>query len=164
MIRFQLTHTIPCDVETYWKTFFDPAFNRELYLRTLGFPSWEAEVRETPTGCTRKVVAQPKMELPAPILKLIGPNLRYTEEGTFDRTRSTFTWTMKTSAMPDKLENSGVLRVEPAEPGSCRRIVDLTTKASVFGLGGMIESSTEKSLRDGWEASAAFHARWLASR
>jgi hypothetical protein len=164
MIRFQLTHTIRCDVETYWKTFFDPAFNTALYHQTLAFPAWEVtELRETATGLVRRVAATPKVDLPGPVVKLIGPNLRYTEEGTFERAASTFTWVMKVSAMADKIDNGGKLRVEAGSaPGECRRIVDLHTSANIFMIGSLMESTTEKSLREGWEASAKFHNEWLA--
>lgn len=102
--------------------------------------------------------------MPAAVAKLIGPNLRYTEEGDFDRAKGTFTWVMKTSALTDKLKNGGSLRVEARGEGKVARIVEAFSEASVFGLGGIIESSTEKQVRDGWEKSAAFMRRWFAQR
>jgi len=32
----------------------------------------------------------------------------------------------------------------------------------VFGVGGLHESTTEKQMRDGWNASAAYMNTWLA--
>lgn len=160
--RFTFQHEIPTDPETFWKTFFDQKYNHALYVEELRFPAFEiVEQRETPTGIHRKVAATPKTEMPAAVAKLIGPNLRYTEEGDFDRAKGTFTWVMKTSALTDKMKNGGTLRVEARGEGKVARIVEAYSEASVFGLGGIIESSTEKQVRDGWEKSAAFMRRWF---
>ncbi|MCC6644253.1 MAG: DUF2505 domain-containing protein [Polyangiaceae bacterium] len=160
--RFTLEHELPTDPETFWSTFFDRAYNLALYLEELQFPAFEiVEQRETPAGLHREVKATPKTELPAAVAKLIGPNLRYSEAGDFDRDKGTFVWVMKTSALTDKMKNGGTLRVEPRGPGKLLRVVEAYSEASVFGLGGLLESSTEKQVRDGWEKSAAFMRRWL---
>ncbi len=161
--RFTLEHELPTDPDTFWRTFFDREYNLALYLEELAFPAFEiVEQRDTETGLHRKVAATPRTELPGPVAKLIGPNLRYTEEGDLDRSKGTFVWVMKTSALTDKLKNGGTLRVEARGPGKLARIVEAYSEASVFGVGGMLESSTEKQVRDGWEKSAAFMRRWLS--
>lgn len=161
--RFKLEHELPTEPDTFWKTFFDREYNLALYLEELTFPAFEiVEQRDTATGLHRKVAATPRTELPAPVAKLIGPNLRYTEEGDYDRDAGTFVWVMKTSALTDKLKNGGTLRVEPRGPGRLTRVVEAYSEASVFGVGGLLEGSTEKQVRDGWEKSAAFMRRWLA--
>ena len=161
--RFTLRHEIPCDVSTFWKVFFDRDYNLKLYLEEMQFPSWEIlEQSETPKGVHRRVKSTPKTELPGAIAKLVGPNLSYTEEGDFDREKSTFVWTMKMSTLTDKLKNGGTLRVEARGADKVERIVEGYSEASVFGLGGLFESTTEKQTRDGWEKSAGFMKRWLA--
>ena len=38
----------------------------------------------------------------------------------------------------------------------------MTIEAKIFGVGGLIESSAEKQLREGWDKSAVFMNKWLA--
>ena len=52
-------------------------------------------------------------------------------------------------------------RVEPAGEGKCRRIADISMEAKVFGVGGMLESTTEKNMRQGYDASARFMNQWI---
>jgi hypothetical protein len=42
-----------------------------------------------------------------------------------------------------------------------RRVAEILIEAKVFAVGGLIESSAEKQLRDGWDKSAVFMNRWL---
>ena len=53
-------------------------------------------------------------------------------------------------------------RIEKIGDDKVRRIVELVIEAKVFGIGGMLESTTEKQLRDGWDDSAVFMNKWLA--
>ena len=40
-------------------------------------------------------------------------------------------------------------------------MVTIVAEAKVFGVGGMIESSFEKSFRTGWQNSADFINKWV---
>jgi Protein of unknown function (DUF2505) len=165
MGKITLTHEINCDVETFWKTFFDKTFNEKLYLGALGFPEYKTlEQTETDTTIHRKVTGQPKMDVPGPVAKLLGSNFRYTEEGTFDKAKKLWVWKMTPSALAGKLTNEGTVRVEPVGENKVRRIAEITIEAKVFGVGGLIESSAEKQFRDGWDRSAVFMNKYLAGQ
>jgi len=162
MGKFTVTHEINCDEETFWKIFFDKTFNEKLYREKLGFPSFDIlEQRDTDSGTFRKCTGEPKMTLPGPVTKLVGSNFRYTEEGSFDKGSKTWRWKMIPSTMADKIRNEGTMRVEKVGEGKVRRIADITIEAKVFGVGGLIESSAEKQLREGWDESAVFMNRWI---
>jgi len=162
MGTFKVTHEIQCNAETFWKTFFDKDFNLKLYKEGLGFPEFSiVDQRETDTELVRKVTGSPKMEVPAPVAKLLGSNFRYTEEGKFDKSTKIWRWKLIPSAMPDKLRNEGSMRIEPIGETKIRRIAELVLEAKVFGVGGLIESSSEKQLREGWDKSAVFMNNWL---
>ncbi len=162
MGKFTVTHEINCDVDTFWKVFFDKSFNDKLYLETLGFPEFKVlEQNETDQRITRKVAATPKMEVPGPVAKLLGSNFRFTEEGTFDRATKTWRWKTIPSTMADKLRNEGTLRVEAAGPNKVRRVAEIEVEAKIFGVGGLMESSAEKQLRQGWDESATFMNKYL---
>lgn len=165
MGKFTVTHEINCDVETFWKVFLDKEFNEKLFRQQLGFPEFNiVEQRETETEVHRKVSGKPKLNMPGPVQKLLGDNFRYVEEGKLNKATKVWTWKMTPSVMADKLRQEGTLRVEPIGDNKVRRVADLINEAKVFGIGGLMESSAEKGLREGWDQSAKFMNQYLANR
>ncbi len=163
MGKFNVSHEIHCDADTFWNTFFDKTFNERLYLEALGFPDFQIQdQKETEGQITRRVTGTPKMNLPGVLAKLLGPNFRYTEEGTFDKAQKTWRWKMTPSVLAEKLRQEGTLRVEPAGEGKVRRVAEMIIEAKIFGVGGLLESTAEKQLRAGWDDSAVFMNKYLA--
>lgn len=162
MGKFTLTHEINCDAETFWKLFFDKTYNERLYREALGFPAYDIlEQTETDTQIVRKVAGQPKMNVPGPVMKLLGAGFRYTEDGTFDKKTQIWRWRLTPSTLADKLRQEGTMRLEPIGQGKVRRVAELINEAKVFGVGGLIESSAEKSLREGFDQSAVFTNQYV---
>jgi hypothetical protein len=163
MGKFTVTHEINCNADTFWKVFFDKTFNEELFRKALGFPEYSIlEQRETDKETFRKVSGQPKMDLPGPVAKLFGSGFRYTEEGRLDKATQIWSWKMTPSTLAEKLRNEGTMRIEPIGDSKVRRIASMEIEAKVFGVGGLIESSSEKQLRSGWDQSAVFMNKWIA--
>ena len=164
MGKFTVTHEIHCNVETFWKLFFDKGFNEKLYLEGLGFPAYKAlEQNETETKITRRVEGTPKMNMPGPVAKLMGSNFSYKEEGSFDKATRIWTWKLIPSTLADKMRNEGSVSVEAVGDDKVRRVAELLIEAKIFGLGGLIESSAEKQLREGWDQSAVFMNKYIAA-
>lgn len=163
MSTFRVTHEIHCNVETFWKIFFDKEFNEKLYREGLGFPEFNVvDQQETETQITRKCAGKPKLDMPGPVMKLLGDSFRYTEQGTFDKATKVWRWKMTPSTMAEKLRQEGTLKIEAIGDNKVRRTAELINEAKVFGIGGMLESSAEKSLRDGWDKSAVYMNKWIA--
>lgn len=163
MGKFTVTHEIRCNAETFWKTFFDKTYNEKLYVGALSFPEFRiVDQNENDQRITRKVHARPKVDMPGPVAKILGPNFAYTEEGTFDKTSKLWKWKMIPSVLPDKLRQDGTMRIEAIGDDKVRRIADLVIEAKVFAVGGLMESSAEKQLREGWDKSAVFMNKYLA--
>lgn len=162
MPKFTITHEFNGDEDTFWKVFFDKTFNEKLYREHLQFSQYDVvEERETDSERTRKVKGTPKMNLPGPVAKLLGNGFSYTEEGRLDKATKRWSWKMIPSALGGKLTNEGTMRIEKIGEGRIRRTADITIEAKVFGVGGMIESTAEKQLREGWEASAPFFQKGM---
>jgi hypothetical protein len=162
MATFTMVHELDCDVDRFWKVFFDQDVTARLYREELEFPSWAiVEEKETDREIIRTVKATPKSDMPAAVVKLVGSGFFYVEDGRFDKASKTFRWTIKPSALESKLRQEGNVRAEAAGPNKTRRIVEIVVEAKVFGIGGMIESSVEKGLRGGWNKSARFINDWL---
>ena len=163
MPSFTLTHELDCDVDTFWKTFFDHDFNTKMFKEGLGFPSFEVvDQKDGEKEITRRSKVTPKMDVPGPVAKLLGASFTYTEDGTFDKASKVWRWKTMPSSMGDKVKSSGTVRVEPRGAGKCRRICDFDFEAKVFGLGGIIEGALEKNLRAGWDKSAEWMNRHFA--
>jgi hypothetical protein len=163
MGKFTITHEINCDADTFWKVFFDKAFNEELFRKELGFPEYNIlDQRETDTEIVRKVAGQPKMNMPGPVMKVLGPGFKYTEEGRLQKATKTWTWKMTPSTLADKLRQTGTMRIEPVGDNKVRRVTEISMEAKIFAIGGLLESSAEKQLREGWDKSAMFMNQWLA--
>jgi hypothetical protein len=95
------------------------------------------------------------------VAKLIGANFRYTEEGSMSKSDRIWRWKMTPSTLADKLFTSGVVKAERISDDRTRRIAEMNVEAKIFGLGGIMESSAEKQLRDGWDKSATFMNKYL---
>ncbi|MDC3960855.1 DUF2505 domain-containing protein [Polyangium jinanense] len=162
MGKFTITNEINCNEETFWKIFFDKEFNEKLYRGHLGFPDFRIlEQRDSDTETIRKVAGTPKMSVPGPVAKVLGSNFSYTEEGRFDKKSKVWSWKMTPGTMADKLRNEGVMRIERIGDSKVRRIAEIVIEAKVFGIGGLIESSAEKQLREGWDGSAVYMNDWV---
>jgi hypothetical protein len=163
MKKFTLRHEINCSAEHFWKVFFDKDFNTTLFLEQLGFPEYVIlEQDEGDKQVHRRVRGRPKMDMPKPVMKLLGDSFGYEEVGTLERATGVWSWKLKPNTLEGKLLTGGEVRVEKIDDKRCRRVADMHCEAKVFGLGGLLESSTEKEMRSGWDKSAAYMNKWLA--
>ena len=162
MRTLKLNHVIKCSPERFWEVFFDQEFNKWLYTQALSFNEFTILEQSEGPNVRRKVRGSPKVDLPGPIRKLVGDRFGYEETGTFNPSTKTWTWKMRPNAMADKMRMEGVVRVEAAGDGQCRRIADITIEAKIFGLGKMIEGTSEKEMTDGWNDSAVAMNKWIA--
>ena len=162
MKSFSLSHEIHCDQDTFWKVFFDKAFNEALFRDGLHFPHYEVlDFKDGEKEIVRRVKVTPKMDAPGPVAKALGSSFSYVEDGTFDKATKILTWKTTPSSMADKVTTKGTIKAEPAGDGKVLRISDFQYEAKVFAIGGILESAFEKSLRSGWEKSAEFLNNWL---
>lgn len=156
MSTFQMKHEMDMSAEKFWELFFNNDLQKDIFLKVLAFPKWEVvDFKDGDKEITRVTKAQPKMEVPGPVAKLIGDGFGYSEKGTFDKGTKVYKFVITPTTMADKIKNEGVVKVEP-KGDKCTRVVDITMEAKIFGIGGMIEKTFEKQTREGWEASAKF--------
>ncbi len=162
MLKLSIKHEFDCSSAAYWKAFFDPAFLRGLYLEQLGFPRAELERLTDPEGDTeRTVLIEPRASLPPGVAKLFGGTISYREQGKLDRKHDRYTFKAIPGSLPDKIRNEGVIQIVQHAPERCERLVSLEIEARVFGVGGLIEASIEKTVRSIWEQNVIFLRRFL---
>jgi hypothetical protein len=161
MVTFTMRHDVDCGLVRFWALFFDGDFN-EAVFKALEFSAWKLVARtDSETEIVRTVEATPKLELPAPVAKLLGSSFGYEEVARFDKASKTLKFVMKTNVMSEKLRSDGTVTCVPRGEGKITRVVTITTEAKVFGLGGVVESALEKSLRSAWQKSADFMNQWV---
>lgn len=165
MIKLTLKHEINCSVDRFWEIFLDRSFNEALFRDHLGFPKYEI-VSQTEDGdkVTRVVKGQPNTNMPKAVMKVVGEGFGYEERGELDPKTKIWSFKMKTTTLSDKLRNEGTVACEAIGDDKCRRIATLEMEAKVFGVGKLIESSTEKEMKDGWDKSAVFMNKWIADK
>lgn len=151
-----MKHEMDMSAEKFWELFFNNDLQKEIFTKVLAFPTWEVlESKDGDKEIVRVTKAQPKMDVPGAVAKLIGDSFGYQERGTFDKGTKVYKFVITPTQMADKIKNEGSVRCE-AKGDKCTRIVDITMEAKIFGVGGMIEKTFEKQTREGWEASAKF--------
>lgn len=165
-MKITISHEFSTDPETFWsKIFFDPEYNRTLYLQGLKFPEYELlEEHDNGSEVVRKVRVTPKQEAPAAVQKLVGGRFSYVEEGRFDKTTRRYRFRVVPSTMADKIRAEGELRAEPVGPKTMRRVVDMTIEVKVFGVGGIVEGFVSKSMQESYAQAAAFTNHWIADK
>lgn len=166
MKRFTLTHEFDCSVDTLWKLNFDRELNEQLYRKALAFPHYEVqEFREDDREIFRRTLATPTVNAPAVVQKAMGSSFRYTEESRFNKGTKVCAFKGIPSVMADKLTTDGTMRVEALAGGArCRRVIEFTVEAKIFGVGGIFESTAEDNLRTSYDKNAAFLRQWIADK
>lgn len=158
MAHVSLNHEIACDQSTFWTHFFDKRFTEQLRQESAEYQEFSIlEIQETATETRRQVQAQPKLNLPPPVIKILGSNYRYTEEGVFNKATQIWSWQRTSTVQADKIRMVGTLRIEPLDGGKVRCIEEIAVEVKILGVGGLIETSFEEQLRAEANTFAAFY-------
>ena len=153
-----------CPEERFWELYLDPAWIVRMLTEGLGYTGCRVlRNEETPTGLSRDLVMTPRLNLPGPVAKVIGPSTTITEEGRFDRTTRTWSWKHRLSTMADKFLIGGSMRVAPNGAGQITRQSEVTLECKIFGIGGLVENAAAGDIRSGFAAGADFINRYLAA-
>lgn len=166
MIELTLRHELHCTPDRHWELFFDPEWTRSLILEGLNFNKCDVgQLVEEGDVTTRSMRVEPKIDVPGPVARLLGPRLGYTEQGRYHRPTRTWTYELRLSVLADKIQLGGEVTIEPlGEPKGedrCTRVSKLWMRAKIPIIGGLVERAAEKNMRDGWDKSAVWINAWL---
>jgi hypothetical protein len=166
MADARIEHVLSCTDDTFWKVFFDPEYNKELFLKVLEFDAWKlVSLDEKPDRIERVVDVVPKLgDLPGPLKKLAEGGAGYRERDVFDRAQKRMRTDIEPSTLQGKLTINGNMFTQPAGEGKCRRIYDINVTAKIFGVGGMIESRILGDVKASYEKAAVFTNRWVKEK
>ena len=163
----RIVHTYNVSEDTFWdKLFFDDEYNRRLYLEALKFYDWKL-VKHEDKGeqVHRSIDVAPRLgDLPGPMKKVLGENIRYTEAGVLDKATRRYKISIIPSALAGKLLVSGELYTEAIDDKQCRRVFEATVEVKVFGLGGMMEKRFVADLEKSYAVGAKFTNQYAAEK
>lgn len=165
--QVRIVHTYNVSEDTFWdKLFFDEDYNRRLYLEALKFHAWAVEKHEDKGDeVERSINVTPRLgDLPGPMKKVLGDNVRYTEVGILNKKTRRYRINITPSRLADKLHVSGELYTEPVGERQCRRIFEAKVDVKVFGLGSMMEKRLASDLEKSYGVGAKFTNRYAEEK
>jgi hypothetical protein len=164
MLDLRFAHEFDCSEETFWtRLFLDDRFNEWLYKERLGFSEWKViERQDTERGVRRVVdVAPPVGDVPGPLKKLIGDNVRYRERDEYDAARRHCRVEVVPGTLADKVTVRGEITSLKLGDARCRRVFTGQVEARVFGVGSLLEKRIASELERSYEAGARFTSEYL---
>jgi hypothetical protein len=161
----RIVHTYNCSESTFWdELFLDEEYNRRLYLEALRFHAWKVVKNETVGDeVHRDIEVVPRLgDMPGPMKKVLGDNLKYREEGVFNKAERRYSLRIIPSTLADKTQVTGIMHTEPIDDKSCRRVFEVTVAVKIFGLGGMMEKHLIGDITKSYAVGAKFTNAFLA--
>ncbi|MCA9529688.1 MAG: DUF2505 family protein [Myxococcales bacterium] len=127
---------------------------REALYASLGF-RYEVVESDRATGA-RQTRVWPAADVPAPLRKMFGDDFHFTEQGRYDEARRRYEFTVTPSVASDRVQTTGVERLEALDGGRCLRVMEVNVEASLFGLGKVLEAFVARSTKQSYDDDAAF--------
>lgn len=166
-MRYHFVHAIDTDLESFWnEVYFDPEFNRALYLSHLQYSFYRVLEERTDADGTRhrRIECSPKVDIPPSARKIIGEATSYVEVGRFDPAARRYRIDVIPAFGGDKLKTSTEIWGESMGAKRIERHATGDANVKMFGLGGLIESLIEKQAREIHEKSADFTNQWIRDK
>lgn len=164
--KFEVRHVLPFPPEVFWQRVHgNSEFNDALYNQHLGH-RYEVLVNDEATGKWLSKLF-PKVELPAVLAKAAAgkeEGFCLTEDGLLDRASGTYKFKIIPSIMSEKIDAHGQMVILPHGNGQCQRVVNFTVDVDVFGIGKIVETFVEKTVKRGYDDSGEFLQKYLAGR
>lgn len=159
-MKLHVRHRFDCAPETFWKMYWDDAFDAQLRKES----AVQRDVLEERTEgdvLVRRVRLTPDRELPGAVATLLGTKkLVYEQENRWDRKTSTMHWKVIPTILPGKLDAKGTFQVIPAGTG-CEQVVDGNISVNVMLVGGQIEKAVVAEVEKSYAKMAETCREWL---
>jgi hypothetical protein len=160
-MKLNVRHRFDCSPETFWKMYWDDAFDAQLRKES----AVQRDVLEERTEgdvLVRRVRLTPDRELPGPVATLLGAKkLVYEQENRWDRATSTMHWRVIPTILPGKLDAQGTFRVVAAAGGGCEQVVEGNISVNVMLVGGQIEKAVVAEVEKSYAKMAETSREWL---
>lgn len=162
--KFEVRHVFPFPPETFWtRVHANVEFNDALYNEHLGH-KYQILTNDAATG---KWLSRmfPKVDLPAVLAKAASgkeEGFYLEEDGQLDKSTWTYTFKVTPSIMRDKVDVRGSMVILPHGDGGSERVVSFEIDVRAFGIGKIVESFVEMTVKRGYDDSGLFLQKYLA--
>jgi len=164
MIVLDVEHSFPCDVDTFWRNFFDDELNRAIFINALAFPQYfVSDNNDNGEAIQRRIEVTPRVNV-ALARGLVAEQPKYVEIGIFDRKTKIYRFQTAPADGSNRLSTQGHIVTAPEGGQGCRRVVQLTIKSPLFGLGPLIERIAARAASESLEAVAQTARQLYAPR
>ncbi len=156
-MRVRCEHRIPLDADSFFATMHSEAFEARV-AEALGLTEYRViEREEEAREIYRRIQVTPR--LPAalvPILKRVAgaTTASYVEEQWRSREERLVRWRMTPTVLRDRSHLEGTVRVVPAGPRACKRVLDGVVEVRVLGVGALLERAIVSQVEEAYGASA----------
>ena len=158
-----IIHRLPISVQRFWKDlFFSPEYTKQVHLQGLGCSSFV--VHKPCTGAPyyrRTFYNTPPLNIPSSLQKMVGDNIGYTEEGSFDPDTQRYNFRLVPSVLQKRLSIEGYYYIVEIDAHNLERHCVLQTTAKIFGVGKKVEEVIAQSNIDIQAKTADFSRMWI---
>ena len=140
-------------------------YQRELYMACLGCESMEV-VRndgDAATGVHRALRFRKPIDAPLAVRKMFGDAVTMEEEGTFDPSAQSFTFTYRPPMLADRLFITGRMQVTPHN-GGVEVVTNTEFRCDLFGLGGILELFALNAAKESMQDKQRFTERYIVDK
>ena len=165
-MKQQIAHNIPIASHLFWNDlFFHPQYTEEEHLH--GLSCLEFTILEPYTGppnYSRSIFSIQPLNIPTAIQKIVGSRLGYTEKGIFYPEKGEYHFQLIPNVLANKISIQGFYRIEAVDENTTKRICELESSVSIFGIGRKIEEVIAESNIQIQQKTATFATNWLKNR
>lgn len=166
-MQYRIEDDFSCDLATYWRVFFDEAYNQGLY-EALNIQRELVECRPDATSLDpgapihRVQRLTPQREMPAVMKKVLRGTLSYLEHNDFDPSRNEIKVRTVPSLMADKITTEGIYRVQALGQDKVRRVWEGRCDCKIPLVGSKIEKVIVEEVQESYAKTTSFTREWLA--
>lgn len=159
-MEIRISHLFPCSPQVYWRTAWNPEFERELRSEAeVDFTILEERVDGDRTHTRTRI--SPRRELPLIAQKALGQaRFSYIQEVEADAGSLTTRWRVTTDLLPEKLRCEGTSKVVEAASG-CERLIEGSIDVAIPLVGGAVERQIVSEIQRSYERAADVVRRHL---
>jgi hypothetical protein len=161
-VRIECEHRIPLRAEDFWEMIHAPEYEAAV-AEEMGLAEYrELERWEDDEAIHRRIRVTPRAgALPAALQKLLRrmSAVGAVEEQRRSKARREVFWRVTPGVLSDRIELSGVVRVEPVDDGSCLRKLEGEVRVKIPGAGLWVERGLVSSIVSNYARSAEIAAR-----
>jgi hypothetical protein len=159
--HFKYVHDFECDIPSFWKVFFDEAYNVEMYRRIKVKERTVLERNEDDRTHSFAVKIMPARDLPGIVKKIVGGDLGYTERSNLDKATNRMEVRIEPTLMKERTKMKGIYWLESLGAGKVRRTFEGDIEVDIPLVGRKVEATVLEDVKHSYDVAAEVTREWL---